>query len=322
MSTRRGFIIGAGAVLAATALGAVPGDLMQIEGPAFGARWRVLVPYGADTGAIVAAVRGVVARTDARMSPYLAGSEISRVNGMQTRGWITVSHDTRATLGEAKRIHSLTQGAFDPTLGGITGRYGFGPIEEAPAGVFERLEIGPRGIRKAHVSQTLDLCGIAKGHALDLIVGAISALGHEAFFVELGGEVFAKGQHPAGRDWQAGIETPLVGAVGHRRIVRVAQEALATSGDRVNSYGFGSRSYGHIIDPRRQMPADTGLASVSVFAPRAITADALATALFVMGAERGVEWAKRAGVAALFLRREGDGLREVVSSDFASRFVG
>ena len=82
---------------------------------------------------------------------------------------------------------------------------------------------------KAHVLQTLDLCGIAKGYALDRITAELIALGHSDFFVELGGEVYAQGIHPEGRAWRAGIESPLPGSLAFQHIVVVAGEALATS---------------------------------------------------------------------------------------------
>ena len=320
--SRRGFMVGAGAMLSATALFAGPGDVLQIDGPAFGAGWRVWVAAGADAGPIIAAVTGVAASVDAAMSPFRPTSEISRFNRMETLDWVPLSVETCATILEAKRIAALTQGAFDPTLGGLVGRYGFGPITTLPAGSFEGLSIGANAAKKAHVLQTLDLCGIAKGQALDRIAAALMALGHGDFFVELGGEVYAQGYHPDGRPWRAGIERPLPGLAAPLRIVVVNGEALATSGDRANSFVHAGKRYGHIIDPQRGRPADTALASVSVFAPRAITADALATALFAMGPENGPAFAARQQIPALFVLRDGDGLREAATADFSTRFIG
>jgi thiamine biosynthesis lipoprotein len=256
------------------------------------------------------------------MSPYLATSEMSRFNTVQTRDWVPLSPNFHATLTEAKRVAELTQGAFDPTLGGIVGRYGFGPITAAPAGAFADLSLTATAARKAHRAQTVDLCGIAKGYALDLIVSRLAALGLRDIFVELGGEVMTLGQHPEGRPWRAGVERPLPGATTVQCAVSVAGEALATSGDRVNSFVHAGRRYGHIIDPLSHRPAAGDLASVSVFAPRAMTADALATALFAMGAELGVAFAEAQGIPALFLTRDGPDLRETATGGFAARIIG
>jgi thiamine biosynthesis lipoprotein len=320
--TRRAFLAATGAMLSATVLQAASGDVLQIQGPAFGARWRVRVAVGAETDMIVSAVTGIVASVDETMSPFHASSEISRFNRFETLDWVPLSPEIRATISEAKRVAALTHGAFDPTLGGVVGRYGFGPITQQPAGSFDELALSAQGARKGHALQTLDLCGIAKGQALDRIATELITLGHGDFFVELGGEVYALGHHPEGRPWRVGIERPLSGATALQRIVVVANEALATSGDRVNSFVHGGNRYSHIIDPQRGRPAETSLASVSVFAPRAITADALATALFAMGPEQGAEFAEREQIPALFVFRDGDGLREAATANFSTRTIG
>lgn len=319
--SRRGFLVGGGAVFAATALGAETPDLLQIEGPAFGAGWRVRVAAGADAGAIVRAITGVVEEVDAAMSPYRARSEISVFNRAETTDRLPLSTGTLMTIAEAQRIAALTQGAFDPTLGGLVGRYGFGPITTPPDGAFRDLVLGPEGATKAHARQTLDLCGIAKGDALDRCAVALRAIGLDSFFVELGGEVSASGRKRDGSPWRAAVERPLPGATTAQCVVALRGEALATSGDMINSYVVAGHRYSHIIDPRRMTPVDSALASVSVFATRAITADALATALFAMGPERGPAFAETAGIAALFLAREGRGLRAVTTGRFEDRII-
>ncbi len=320
--TRRSFVMGASATLTAPVLQAQTSDLLQIGGPAFGARWNVTVPAGADPQAIVAAVVPVVEALDMLASPYRADAEISRFNRNQTRHWVPLSPEMLDIIREAKRVAAQTEGAFDPTLGGIVGRFGFGPITTLPAGSFNALEVRGRTVQKADPLQTLDLCGIAKGYALDRVAGAVTALGHRNFFIELGGEVTARGSHPDGAPWRAGVERPLAGAAAVQHIVSIKEEALATSGDAVNGYEFGNRRYGHIIDPRSQQPVDSALASVSVFAPRAITADALATALFAMGLEQGTDLAERMAVPALFIMRDGNSLRSRTTHDFETRMIG
>ncbi|MCP4382324.1 MAG: FAD:protein FMN transferase [Hyphomicrobiales bacterium] len=320
--TRREFLAGAGAALTATRVSAAAPDLLQIKGPAFGASWRVRVAAGADAHAIVRAVTGVVGSVDAAMSPFRATSEISVFNRAETTDWLPLSSPTLSTLEEAKRIAAQTRGAFDPTLGGLVGQYGFGPITQAPEGSFRDLEIGRGHARKAHSRQTLDLCGIGKGHALDRCAQALRSIGLYPFFMELGGETYATGANPGGRPWRAGVESPLPRPeTPYCCIVTLAEEALATSGDRVNSYVLSGHRYSHIIDPRRMRPADGALASVSVLAPRAITADALATALFAMGSEDGPQFAERTGIAALFISRDGYSLREVMTGGFSSRIA-
>jgi len=319
--TRRGFLAGTGAVLAASALPAAASDLLQIEGPAYGASWRVRVAAGADAGAIIRAITKVIETVDAAMSPFRARSEVSVFNRTETTDWLPLSPATLTTITEAHRIAAQTLGAFDPTLGGLVGRYGFGPITTAPEGAFRGLALGTGGARKAHSQQTLDLCGIAKGHALDQCAEALRSIGLNAYFIELGGEVFASGLKSDGSPWRVAVERPLPGPTAPHCIVELKGEALATSGDLINSYVMGGHRYSHIIDPRHMAPANSALASVSVFAPQAITADALATALFAMGSERGPEFAEETELDALFLLRDGPGLREVMTSRFSNRII-
>lgn len=319
--TRRGFLSGTGAVLAVTAFPVAAQDMLQIEGPAFGARWRVRVAEGADANAIIHAITGVVRDVDALMSPFCATSEISGFNRSETTDWLPLSPATLMTVSEAQRIAAQTQGAFDPTLGGLVGRFGFGPITAAPEGAFRDLTLGPDRARKAHSRQTLDLCGIAKGCALDQCAEALTAIGLGSFFIELGGEVYATGLKPNGQPWRSGVESPVPGSMAPHRVVLLYKEALATSGNLVNSYVFSERRYSHIIDPRRMRPTSGTLASVSVFAPRAITADAQATALFAMGPERGQEFAQQTGIDALFISRRGSGLHEAMTGAFSNRII-
>ncbi len=320
--TRRSFVMGASAALAAPSLQAKTPNILRISGPAFGAMWHVSVPFGADTQAITSAVLIIVSAVDDFASPYRVDSEISGFNRNDTTNWIPLSPEALDVIHEAKHIADQTEGAFDPTLGGIVGRYGFGPITTLPTGSFQDLYVSDRGVRKADPLQTLDLCGIAKGHALDRIAGALMVLGHRNFFVELGGEVTAQGYHPDGLPWRAGIELPLADATDLLHIVSLTGEALATSGDAVNGYDYGNRRYSHIIDPRSRLPVDTTLASVSVFAPRAITADALATALFATGCEQGVALAERTKIPALFIVRHAGRLQSRATHDFETRMIG
>ncbi|MCB1407773.1 MAG: FAD:protein FMN transferase [Rhodobacteraceae bacterium] len=323
--SRRGMLVGTAALMAATAVRASGRDLLHIEGPAFGARWSLRIAAGADSTALVEAVTGVVASVDAEMSPYRPDSALTRFNATQSTDWHPLPNAMLTTLHAAQRVAHRTGGAFDPTLGGVTGRYGFGPITGIPAGRFDGLALAPGGARKAHPRQTLDLCGIAKGHALDRAVAAVAALGHQDFLIEMGGEVRTRGRHPDGREWRVGVDNPLPGASDLWGSVAPGEAALATSGDRINAYQLGARRFGHIIDPRSGEPARSGLASVSVLAGDAMTADALATALFALGTEHGAALAQSAGIPALFLIRDrgaqATGLRAFFTGGFADHIV-
>jgi thiamine biosynthesis lipoprotein len=320
---RRQVLMGAGSVALIVALpGTAQGAGTRVMGgPAFGSYWRVTLPQGTDAGRLKPAIEEVIHAVDALMSPYRKGSEISRFNNSRDVGWVPVSVATRRVMDAGLRVARLTGGAFDPTVGPAVGRLGFGPITGAMVGNYTAIATNGDAVRKYRPGLTFDPCGIAKGYALDRIARRLDALGESAYLVELGGEVFARGRHPFGRPWMVGVERPAVGAVSFQRIVRLDGAALATSGDVVNSYKVSGRRLSHIIDPASGAPVDHAIASVSVIAPKAMTADALATGLMAMGPDRGMDLARSQGLGALFILRGDSGFKEIATPAFKAHVV-
>ena len=119
-----------------------------------------------------------------------------------------------------------------------------------------------------------------------------------------------------GDAWRVGIERPAAALGRRQRVVRLGDRALATSGDyRIFFEDEGAR-YSHLIDPRDGWPVDHGLASVTVLAPTTMQADALSTALMVLGPEAGLALARREGIAALFIAKTSRGFVERVTPEF------
>lgn len=292
-----------------------------IGGPAFGAGWLAKFDRNVDPMLIRSALQTIISAVDASMSPFRPDSEIARFNASSSTEWMQLSGPVGRVLGIALEVAKASDGAFDPTVGGLVGRYGFGPITRIARGTHQEIQLRAGALRKADGSMTLDLCGIAKGYALDQMVACLQARGAADFLVELGGEVCARGRHPSGRSWQVAIENPDATLLTAHRLLKLENEALATSGDKINSYRVAGQRYGHIIDPKLGAPAVGGLASVSVIAPTAMLADAWATALYAAGPVSGPELAKREQLSALFLQRHGGGLREVMTGTFADRLM-
>ena len=318
---RRTMMLSSGGALLSCALPAWAVGAQIIGGPAFGSWWRAVLPAAADASEIGRAIEVVVSSVDNAMSPFKTSSEISRLNAATDTDWHRVTADTGQVIVESLRIASLTEGAFDPTVGPIVGRFGFGPITGTSMAGYENLQLGEGMLRKTVREASLDLCGIAKGHALDRMADVLLALGVSSFLLEAGGEVLARGEHPNGRQWQAGIETPDTNTPAFQRIVKLGEMALATSGDGINGGQEGGFSFNHIINPQTELPVINDVASVSVVSETAMRADALATALMVMGRERGLALAEQEGIAALFLIRDGAGISEVMSGQFARYIV-
>lgn len=298
--TRRSFVIGSGGLVLAPALSAHAAGV-ALSGRAFGGPWRVVLADGARAQVATREIAAVLDAVDRAMSPFRPDSELSRFNRSARTGWQEASPAFASVTAEALRIAGLSGGAFDPSVGPAVARYGFGPIAGERAGDFRGLAAGDGTIRKDDARLSLDLCGIAKGHALDAVGVALAGIGIGDVLIEIGGEVLARGAGPDGRPWRVGIADPVAGGV-HMR-VRGDGLALATSGDAVNAYEVAGRRYSHTIDPRTGEPVRNAVASVTVAAPTGVMADALATALVVLGPERGLALADGLGVAALFLLR-------------------
>ncbi|MCO5093574.1 FAD:protein FMN transferase [Bosea sp. (in: a-proteobacteria)] len=297
--TRRNVVIGCGALALALPAEAQAGAVLS--GRAFGGSWRVVLADGGRAEAAARETAAALEAIDAAMSPFRPDSELARFNRSAGTGWQEVSPAFAGVTAEALRIAGLSGGAFDPSIGPVVARYGFGPITGVRAGDYRGLAVRGEAIRKDEARLSLDLCGIAKGHALDAVRARLAGIGVGDVLIEIGGEVLARGTGPDGRGWRIGIADPVAGGV----LARVSGEGLAfaTSGDAINAYEVAGRRYSHIIDPRTSEPVRNAVASVTVAAPTGAMADALATALVVLGPERGLKLADALGVGAFFLLR-------------------
>ncbi len=315
--TRRRFLAAASAgtlALLAPAVGA--GGTQWLSGAAFGGRWHAILPPGTPVAPVRAAIDGVAEHANALFSPYRSGSVLTRLNTHGGTDWQPVPPEVATLARAARALHHDSGGAFDPTVGPIVHRYGYGPIIGSVA-PFEALEIAQGALRKADPALTLDLCGIAKGHALDAMIASLRTAGLRDGLLELGGEVRTIGTHPDGRAWQVGVEDPRPGAPRLHRLIAPGARAVATSGHAAQ----GAAGLTHLIDPRRGGPADMRLLSVTVLAETAQSADGLATALAVLGPDDGPAWADAAGIDALFLLADGPGLRDITTGAFADHIL-
>ncbi|MFZ9886573.1 MAG: FAD:protein FMN transferase, partial [Myxococcota bacterium] len=182
-----------------------------------------------------------------------------------------------------------------------------------------RLETGTTTLRKTRRDVEVNLSAIAKGYGVDVVFEQLRAAGFADVFVEIGGEVRVSGHNPRGEPWRVGINVPRSSADPTAVLVAVPlnDRAIATSGDYRNFFEAGGRRYSHIIDPQTAAPVEHDLVSVSVLAADCATADGLATALSVLGEERGrVLLASFPGTEALFVRGVGNELEVTRTAGF------
>ncbi len=156
------------------------------------------------------------------------------------------------------------------------------------------LDLDPahRTASKGRQGLQVDLGGIAKGYGVDAVAKSLDGLGIAHYMIEVGGEVRTRGVNAAGEPWQIGIEEPDATPQRARHIVPLSGRAMATSGDYRIYFEEGGRRYSHEIDPTTAAPIAHRLCSVTVVADDCMRADGLATALIVLGPERGFELAE------------------------------
>jgi thiamine biosynthesis lipoprotein len=154
--------------------------------------------------------------------------------------------------------------------------------------------------------QRINLGGIAKGFTADAVKDTLLSYGIDSALVNLGGNVAAIGSKPGGEPWTIGIQDPTKPTGAYIGVVEVRDKTLVTSGANEQFFIHGGVRYHHIIDPRTGMPADTGLLSVTAIGGCSMDMDALTTAVFVLGMEKGMELLQRFGAQAVFVKTNGE----------------
>jgi len=244
------------------------------------------------------------------MSTYQKDSEISRFNEFnQTGTKFKISEDFYRVLKPAQAIYRLSDGAWDGTVNPLVELWGFGregPKNKIPLATeisallsnigFETIEVlEPGFLLKKRAAVTLDLSSIAKGYGVDRVADTIQKEGFQNYLVEIGGEVFASGYRKDGMLWRIGINRPQTDAAFDEvyKVVNLHNKAFATSGDYRNFFVVDGIRYAHIIDPRTGYPISNGVVSVTIIADTCTFADGLATAIMVMGPEKGLDLINR-----------------------------
>ncbi len=301
------------------------GRMLRFTGETMGTRYVVKVVGAAADPAwaprLRAEVQAALDGVDRRMSLYRPDSELMRLNRHASTTPLPLSADLFTVLAAGHRVAELSHGAFDISVAPLVNAWGFGaePRRTAPPepnALSSRAAIGWQGLRldpvhrtasKAQPALQADLGGIAKGYGVDLAARALEAIGIDNYMIEVGGEVRTRGVNAFGQIWRIGIEQPDAVPPRAHRVVPLRDGAMATSGDYRNYFEHGGRRYSHAIDPRTAAPIVHALASVTVIAEDCMHADALATALIVLGPERGWALADARGLAAYFIVRGEDG---------------
>ncbi|WP_255855834.1 FAD:protein FMN transferase [Marinobacterium rhizophilum] len=264
------------------------------------------------------------------MSTYIEDSELSRFNQAGAGFGTEVSAGLFEVLQLAQSISESTQGAFDVTVGPLVNLWGFGPdgrVTHAPEQAqidaarqrvgYQRLQLEAQTLRVTkEVDLYVDLSAIAKGYGVDELARVMEHEGIESYLVEIGGELRARGLKPDGNGWRIAIESPVDTGREVQRVITLHETGVATSGDYRNYFQEGGVRFSHTLDPLTGRPIRHQLASVTVLSPTCAEADGLATALTVMGDERGYQYAVDNQIAAFFIIKSEAGFVERMTPQF------
>lgn len=271
------------------------------------------------------------------MSTYDPRSELSQFNGREDFHWTPASPGLLEVLDSATRISASTRGAFDVTVGPLVDLWGFGPqylprrvpndevierVRESVGYQHVQTDLAAGAIRKRHRRTEVDLSAIAKGYGVDRVAMVLDRQGVRDYLVEIGGELRARGTAAAGRPWRVGIERPVEGRHVLGETVALENRAIATSGTTEDFFEQDGRHYPHIIDPMTGRPVEHPAMAVSVIAQTTMEADAWATALVVLGPQRGYALAQERGLAVLFVTASGSTFDLRVTDAFRAHRLG
>lgn len=267
------------------------------------------------------------------MSTYIADSEISRFNQSTSTEPVEISAGFARVLQESIRLGELSAGKLDITVGPLVNLWGFGPEqrpEKVPSDELLASTHARVGLKNLHLSGKqlskdipnlyIDLSTTAKGYGVDTVAELIEANGITNYLVEIGGEMRLKGFKHTGELWAIAIEKPILDPSGEQRAVHQViipkDNAVATSGDYRIYFEADGQRFSHIIDPETGKPINHNLVSVTVIESSSMTADGLSTTLMVMGAEKGMEFAIKNDLAALFIIKTENGFAEQFTVKF------
>lgn len=269
--------------------------------------------HGPDAEAALDAVVAELERLTAALDRFNPQSDISRVNRSAGQ-WVSVDTETVEVIQKALELAELSGGTFDPTVAPLADLWGFvedptaepGPgssptlmrgqkppadeaIRKTLAAVgYAFVEVDAAGgrVRLTKEGAALDLGGIAKGYAADRAAELLRERGIESALINLGGDMYALGKKPNGAEWRIAVQHPRLLGDNYIAIISLSDRAVVTSGDYERYFEYEGVRYTHLIDPRTGYPQQ-GVASVTIVAPSGTQADALATAVAVMGMDEG-----------------------------------
>ena len=258
--------------------------------------------------------------SEAELSTWRPDSAISRLNRQPVGERFPLKASLCRLFDELRAWTYRTDGAFDPAIGTLVEAWGLHRGGHRPTA--EELQLGLENAGFDYLDLDAENCVVVrnrpilievgafgKGDALDRVLDYSRAAGIDAWMIDLGGQIMVHGTPPNRDSWSLALAHPLDRTQAVLGIA-LRDGSLATSGGSERDIGTGEARIGHILDPKTGQALERKFA-VTVWHPRALIADILSTALYVMGMDQGLAWAERHDIAAAFLIPEDGGRVQV-----------
>ena len=274
---------------------------------------------------------------DLMLSAFNDDSEISRFNRYRGTDWFNVSPETALVVDESLKISRLSEGAFDVTVSPLINLWGFGSASTANSipsqAVIEKakgiigyknllVRLSPPALSKNIPELSINLSAIAQGYSVDDIALLLDKKGISSYMVEIGGEIKTKGIKPDGSLWHIGVAAPKKGQEKIQLAIDLDNTSVSTSGDYQNYFIKNGKRYSHEIDPKTGCPITHSLASVTVVNDSCMHADAMATAILVLGPDEGYTLAIKEKLAIYFIIHDSGKFKERMTAQFEKIISG
>ena len=295
-------------------------------GTSYNVQWRSVATV--NSSAAQKDIDQILLMVNQQMSTYKPDSELSIFNAATPPFEQKISPELFDVLQQSFELYELTGGYFDISVGPIVNLWGFGPdkmptqLPSQEATKKAQAQVGLTDVSLDDLSvkkmkqRYLDLSAIAKGYGVDLVADYLESQGIKHYLVEIGGEMRVMGRKSAEKPWRVAVEKPDENQRSVQKIIEMKTGAMATSGDYRNYFEMNGQQYSHTIDPFTAKPVKHTLASVTIIDQSCARADALATAMLVMGAEKAKLFALEHDIKAFLIERSPSGFSEYSTPAF------
>ena len=296
---------------------------------ALGTTWtvKVLSYQPIDESKLRKDIAAKIEEAERILSHWRPDATLYQLNASLSSEPIPIPPSLHELLKHAKWTYKQTGGAFDPTIAPLVNLWGFGPVSTNRLSIPRQKEIDETMqvtgmnqlellngfmVRKKNPAVQIDLSASAKGEIIDQVCELLNGRSLTNYLVEIGGEIRGCGKGKSGEGWTIGLEDGSEGKSNELSTVNLLNYSVATSGTyrQTKPNPDSVKPASHLIDPRTGRPIEHNLVAVNVFAPTARDADALATALMILGREEGMRKAEEMDLIARFCLREGNETRQ------------